>query len=121
MNVEQSQQPANPSPTSASSADGGSGAAHVDTVSRVVTSVVQPASHRLAPTALWTDEENPKPNIPALTEHLPREGRLQKADVIRLVEMARAIFAAEPNVVEVGVPVTVCGDVHGQFYDLIKL
>lgn len=33
----------------------------------------------------------------------------------------REILSQEPNVVEVYSPVTVVGDVHGQFYDLIEL
>jgi len=28
---------------------------------------------------------------------------------------------AEPNLVHVRAPVTVCGDTHGQFYDLLEL
>lgn len=34
---------------------------------------------------------------------------------------ATEIFAAESNVKEVACPVTVCGDIHGQFHDLIEL
>lgn len=41
--------------------------------------------------------------------------------MIAIVERATAIFAAESNVLDVKAPVTVCGDVHGQFYDLVKL
>lgn len=30
-------------------------------------------------------------------------------------------MANEPNVVEVRAPVTVCGNIHGQFHDLLEL
>lgn len=35
--------------------------------------------------------------------------------------MAFDIFATEENVVDVPSPVIVCGDVHGQFYDVMVL
>jgi serine/threonine-protein phosphatase 2B catalytic subunit len=62
-----------------------------------------------------------KIDIAALQAHLLAEGKLSKADVIQLVELATDIFASEANVLKVEAPITVCGDVHGQFYDLIKL
>lgn len=37
------------------------------------------------------------------------------------VLQAKEILASESNVQEVRCPVTICGDIHGQFYDLIEL
>ena len=34
---------------------------------------------------------------------------------------AREILAKESNVQDVKCPVTICGDVHGQFHDLLEL
>jgi len=48
-------------------------------------------------------------------EHLP------EAAVAKLCTKARAILVEEKNVQPVKCPVTVCGDIHGQFYDLMEL
>jgi len=46
---------------------------------------------------------------------------LAEAEVKALCEQAKAILMEEWNVQPVRCPVTVCGDIHGQFYDLIEL
>ena len=46
------------------------------------------------------------------------EKELTKKEVRILCEKAREILQEESNLLHVRVPVTVCGDVHGQFYDL---
>lgn len=54
-------------------------------------------------------------------EHLMECKPLPEAEVKILCDQARAILVEEWNVQPVKCPVTVCGDIHGQFYDLIEL
>ncbi|XP_074083542.1 serine/threonine-protein phosphatase 2A catalytic subunit beta isoform-like isoform X1 [Macrotis lagotis] len=47
--------------------------------------------------------------------------RLEENQVQILCEKAKEILMAESNVQEISSPVVVCGDVHGQFYDLRQI
>ena len=46
---------------------------------------------------------------------------LTEAEVKQLCDKAREVLVEESNAQPVRAPVTVCGDVHGQFYDLMEL
>ncbi|KAJ2680528.1 hypothetical protein GGI25_000501 [Coemansia spiralis] len=46
---------------------------------------------------------------------------LSEADVKKLCERVKELLMEESNVQPVQTPVTVCGDIHGQFYDVMKL
>jgi len=63
-------------------------------------------------------------------------GRLEPPAAIQLVKQAKEILEKEPNMLEIEAPVvgfkyflflilmffqSVCGDIHGQFYDLMTL
>jgi len=65
-----------------------------------------------------TDSARPPPR--ALQLLMNRE-KLPEEEVKALCEKAKEILSAEENVQQVRCPVTICGDIHGQFYDLIEL
>ena len=46
---------------------------------------------------------------------------IKESDVKLLCAKAREILVEESNVQRIDSPVTVCGDIHGQFYDLKEL
>ena len=60
-------------------------------------------------------------NLDAVKRHFMAEGRLRTEDAIALIRATTDLFQAEPNVLMLHEPVIVVGDLHGQFYDLLKI
>lgn len=54
-------------------------------------------------------------------EQLRRCETIQEKEVKELCDKAREILLEESNVQRVDAPVTICGDIHGQFYDIKEL
>ncbi|CAO3697715.1 unnamed protein product [Rhizopus stolonifer] len=69
----------------------------------------------------WSKERPGLPDIKFLKDHFYREGRLTEEQALFILEQGTELLKTEPNLLEVGAPITVCGDIHGQYYDLMKL
>eukprot|EP01053_Blabericola_migrator_P001858 Blabericola_migrator_1__1857@NODE_1504_length_4394_cov_16_219321_g987_i0_p3_GENE_NODE_1504_length_4394_cov_16_219321_g987_i0NODE_1504_length_4394_cov_16_219321_g987_i0_p3_ORF_typecomplete_len174_score38_03Metallophos/PF00149_28/2e19Metallophos_2/PF12850_7/3_9e05_NODE_1504_length_4394_cov_16_219321_g987_i09371458 len=61
------------------------------------------------------------PDWRCLQAHFFREGRVKKEHCLHLIRRVAAITSCEPNLLRLQDPITVVGDIHGQFYDLVKL
>ena len=65
--------------------------------------------------------DHAKPNLAFLKQHFYREGRLTEEQALYIINEGAKLLKAEPNLLEMDAPITVCGDVHGQYFDLMKL
>ena len=61
------------------------------------------------------------PDVDFLKTHLFHEGKLKLEQALRIVKQATGILTQEPTMVKVPAPLVICGDIHGQYYDLLRL
>jgi serine/threonine-protein phosphatase PP1 catalytic subunit len=46
---------------------------------------------------------------------------LSEAEVLGLLDRAQPIFESQPMMLELEAPLKICGDIHGQYHDLLRL
>ncbi|KAF8632056.1 hypothetical protein AX15_002078 [Amanita polypyramis BW_CC] len=95
----------------------------VSTQERVVKEVQAPAMLKPTPEQFFNrrGQDRTKPDIAFLKNHFYREGRLTEEQALWIIEQGTELLKKESNVLDVEAPITVCGDIHGQYYDLMKL
>jgi serine/threonine-protein phosphatase 2B catalytic subunit len=93
----------------------------VSTMERVCKDVQAPAMHPPTDQQFFSPKDPSKPNLAFLKQHFYREGRLTEEQALWILDEGTKVLKQEPNLLEMDAPITVCGDVHGQYYDLMKL
>lgn len=83
--------------------------------------VQAPAFHPPTDDQFFSPNDRSKPNLQFLKQHFYREGRLTEDQALWIINEGTKLLEREPNLLEMDAPITVCGDVHGQYYDLMKL
>ena len=59
------------------------------------------------------------PAIEVLEKHFLNEGRLTEETTRKIISLAQALLRKENNLLDIKPPVTIVGDIHGQYYDLL--
>ena len=89
---------------------------------RVVKSHPPPPAKPLSEEMLYPEAGNrKKPDIDVLRKHMLREGTLHKETVLDIITRVTEVFRGESTLIKTRDPITVVGDIHGQYYDFVKL
>ncbi|KAK9380340.1 Metallo-dependent phosphatase-like protein [Kockiozyma suomiensis] len=93
----------------------------VSTTERIAKDVQAPATFTPTNEQVFDANDPSKPNLQFLKQHFAREGRLSEEQASYIIRKGSEILRQEPTLLELDAPLIVCGDVHGQYYDLMKL
>ena len=62
-----------------------------------------------------------KPDLEVLKDYLKKEGKVHKNDCIQILSETQALLSSEANLLHISEPAVIIGDIHGQFYDFLKI
>eukprot|EP01087_Luapelamoeba_hula_P012820 TRINITY_DN3618_c0_g1_i1.p1 TRINITY_DN3618_c0_g1~~TRINITY_DN3618_c0_g1_i1.p1 ORF type:complete len:864 (-),score=206.06 TRINITY_DN3618_c0_g1_i1:61-2652(-) len=90
------------------------------TTGRAIPDLPMPRKGRLTRDQLFKNGPD-KPDLAVLKQHLLEEGRLEVSLLKDMIASVKEKFKVEKNILDIKAPVVICGDIHGQFYDLVAL
>ncbi|KAJ3201207.1 3',5'-cyclic-nucleotide phosphodiesterase (PDEase) (3':5'-CNP), partial [Entophlyctis luteolus] len=93
----------------------------VSTRERVITDVPAPVTSIPSDAEFFSKTDPTKPDLDFLKNHFIHEGRIKLEHAMYVIKNGTELLKAEPNLLDVAAPITVCGDIHGQYFDLMKL
>lgn len=50
-----------------------------------------------------------------------KKAQITEAEIRQLCQISKEIFLSQPNLLELEAPIKICGDIHGQYADLLRL
>lgn len=63
--------------------------------------------------------------VKAMMEDFKQQKKLHRKFALKIMVKAKEVFTALPSIVDIDVPsdkmITICGDIHGQYYGLLSL
>ena len=67
------------------------------------------------------DCQNSEINLDLVNHYLYEGGKISKECLLEIMRRVKPVLSDEPNLVRITGKVVICGDIHGQFYDLVAM